>query len=73
MLTSTATGLLALFVVLAFWVTVQNVWRRVFAETAADPDALAGRWQCHGMSACRSGGCERRCPTRAGAEEEEEG
>jgi hypothetical protein len=72
MLTSTATGLMALCLVLVFWVTVQHAWRRVFGDAAADPDTLAGRWGCSGMSVCGAEGCERRCPKRAGAVEEEE-
>ncbi len=69
MLTSLATGLFALSLVLAAWVTVQLAWRRVFPSAGADPDALAGRLTCHGS--CEPQDCTRRCPDRAGAAEED--
>ena len=62
------TGLVALSVVLLFWVTVQHAWRRVFPE-GADPDALAGRLGCHGT--CERTTCTRRCPDRSAANEED--
>jgi hypothetical protein len=70
MLTSLATGLIALSLVLVAWVTVQLAWRRVFPSAGADPDALAGRLTCHGT--CETRDCPRRCPDRPDATEEDE-
>jgi hypothetical protein len=70
MLSSFATGLIALCLVLVSWVTVQLAWRRVFPDAGADPDALAGRLTCHGT--CEPRGCTRRCPDRPGAIEEDD-
>ena len=69
MLTSVATGLIALCGILAAWVSVQLAWRRVFPDAGADPDALAGRLGCHG--ACPPNECTRRCPSHSGATEED--
>ena len=69
MLGSIATGLIALCLVLAGWVTVQLAWRRAFPATDGDPDALAGRLGCAGS--CVPGECIRSCPDRATDEEEE--
>ena len=70
MLTSLATGLITLSLLLVAWVTVQLAWRRVFPSAGADPDALAGRLTCHGT--CEPRACTRRCPVRSGATEEED-
>ena len=67
-MTSLATGLIALCLVLVAWVTVQLAWRRVFPAADADPDALAGRLTCHGT--CEPRACTRRCPDGPGADEE---
>jgi hypothetical protein len=70
MLTSFATGLLALCAVLVAWVTVQIAWKRAFPDPGADPDALAGRLACHGL--CETKDCPRPCPHRHGASEEDD-
>lgn len=70
MLTSLATGLIALSLVLVAWVSVQLAWRRVFPSGEADPDPLAGRLTCHGT--CEPQACTRRCPERSGAIEEDD-
>jgi len=69
MLESYVTGIGAIFVLLLVWVGVQVCWRRVFADLATDPDALAGRIGCHGCG-CESV-CEKRATDCAGATEEE--
>ena len=71
MLTPFLTGVIALWVVLVCWVAVQRAWQRAFPDADGDPDALAGRMGCHG--ACAPEDCERRCPGRPGAGEEEGG
>jgi hypothetical protein len=70
MVTSFATGLIALSLVVVAWVTVQLAWRQVFPSAGADPDALAGRLTCHGT--CEPQACTRRCPDRPGATEEDD-
>ncbi len=70
MLTSAATGLVTLCLVLAAWVSVQIAWRQVFPAGEADPDPLAGRLTCHGT--CKPQTCPRRCPEQAGATEEDD-
>ena len=40
------------------WLAVQSAWRRVFSDTPADEDVLAGRLGCHGC------GCAKPCDKR---------
>ena len=56
MLTNVITALLGVTTILLCWLLVQAAWRRVFPETPADEDILAGRLGCHGC-ACKSS-CE---------------
>jgi hypothetical protein len=69
MLSSYATGIGAIVVLLMVWVGVQVGWRKVFADVATDPDALAGRMGCHGCSG--EDGCERSAPQCTAASKEE--
>lgn len=57
LLTTYATGIGLLLVMLGLWVTVQNAWRRAFPEAlgATENDVLA----CRGGGCC--GGHGRRC------------
>ena len=58
---STTLALLILALALAAWVAVQNAWRRCFpAAASGDPDVLAGRSNCHGLTC--AGSCAGRCP-----------
>jgi hypothetical protein len=64
-----ATGLAAMSALLVAWVAVQRAWRRAFPDAGDDEDALSGRMGCHG--GCAPQDCARRCPTGAGAGEED--
>ena len=68
MLTSHATALLLLVLIVVGWVGVQNAWRRTFPGACSDPDVLAGRLGCHGPGCSEK--CDRRTSDRAGSEEE---
>jgi hypothetical protein len=50
-----AVGVLAVVAMSVAWVAVQAGWKRVFADVASDPDALACRPRCR--DCC--GDCER--------------
>jgi len=69
MLTAYGTGLAAIALLCVAWLTVQLAWRRVFPDTAGDPDALAGRLGCHGCNCTNV--CEKRASETTGASEEE--
>ena len=57
---STPLALLILALSLALWVAVQNAWRRSFPAASGDPDVLAERRDCQGLTC--AGSCAGRCP-----------
>lgn len=50
MLSQYAVSLVAMAVLLAAWLAVQQAWRRTFPERSADPDVLAERIGCGGCA-----------------------
>jgi len=69
MLTSYAVGLVAISVLLAAWLAVQQGWRRIFDGDSPDADALAGRLGCHG---CGVRDCDERRPPGSAPTAEED-
>lgn len=69
MLSSSATGLAFLLLLLVAWVAVQQAWRKAFPDAGRDADALEGRLGCHGT--CASAVCPRRSSEGSCAGEEE--
>lgn len=67
--TTLATALATLCVVLVSWVAVQRAWRRSFPDAPGDEDALSGRLGCHG--GCARTSCTRRCADRPDEAEED--
>ncbi len=57
-------GVGALLLLSAAWLGVQRAWKRSFADSSEEPDALAGRSGCHGCtgsSDCHRKGINRAC------------
>jgi hypothetical protein len=57
MLTHYAVGSIAMVILLAAWLAVQQAWRRTFPDGSSDPDVLAERMGCGGC------GSRERCAT----------
>jgi len=57
MTTSLLFGFLGVVALMLFWVLVQNMWRRMFADVISDEDVLAERRSC-GDCGCGGGVCK---------------
>jgi hypothetical protein len=58
MTTSLLFGFLGIVALMLYWLLIQNLWRRMFADQISDEDVLAERRSC-GDCGCGGGVCKK--------------